>query len=101
MGLVARDAVRQDTPGCGVPLRRKEVAPVLPDEPRTEKGCRFRAVSQFPDLGEPANEEDCEHAESQCELVNAKAATVDARSEPMPFQAQHGSEARLRTVSAR
>ena len=91
VGLVARDPVRQKTPGRFVPLRRKEVAPVLPDEPRTEEGHGLGPACQFPEFGEPAGEEDCKHGESQRELVDAKTADVYARTETVAFQAQHGA----------
>jgi hypothetical protein len=81
--------VWQEAPGGGVPLRGKQVAPVLPDEPRTEKGHDFRSVCYSPDLGEPSHEEDGEDAESKRELVDAKATEVDARTETMSFEAQH------------
>jgi len=63
--------VGQKAPGRGVPLRRKEIAPVLPDEPRAEEGGELCAARQVPHLGEPAGEEDCENAEPQRELVDA------------------------------
>lgn len=84
---VTWDAVREQAPGRGVPFRRKEVAPVLADEPRAEEGGGLGAACQVPDLGEPADGEYCEHGESQGELVDAEAAQVHARAEPVPFQA--------------
>jgi hypothetical protein len=81
--------VRQEAPGGGVPLRGKQVAPVLPDEPCAEKGHDFRAVCYSPDLGDPSHEEDGEEAESKRELMYAKATEVDARTKTMPFEAQH------------
>ena len=81
--------MRQKAPGSGVPLGRKEVAPVLPYEPCAEKGRDFRAVCQSPELADPSHEENGEDAESERELVDAKSAEVDARTETMPFEAQH------------
>jgi CBS domain containing-hemolysin-like protein len=46
-------------------------------------------VSRF--AGETADEEDREDAESQRKLVDPQAAEVDARTKPMPLQAQHGA----------
>ena len=82
--------VRQETPRRGVPLRRKEVAPVLSDEPGAEESRDLGATRQFPELREPADKEDGEHAETQGELVDAEAADVDARTKPVAFEAQHG-----------
>jgi hypothetical protein len=79
--------VRQEAPGGGVPLRPEEVAPVLADEPRAKKGRGFGRTCQFPEFGDSTDEEECEDDEPQCELVNAKAAEVNARTEPVPFQA--------------
>jgi hypothetical protein len=87
--LVARDAVREEAPGRGVPLRRKEIAPVLADEQGAEKGRDFGATRQVPEFGKLAGKEHNEHAESQGKLMNADAAQVHARTEPVTFQAQH------------
>src|SRR6476620_1183698 len=80
VGLVARHPVRQEAPGRSVPLRRKEVAPVLPYEPGAEKGCGFGTTRQCPEPGETADEEDREEDESQRKLVDPQAAEVDART---------------------
>jgi hypothetical protein len=77
--------VRQEAPRCRVPLRGKEVTPILPDEPRAEKGRDFGAAGHFPEFGDSADEEDCEHTEAECELVDTKATEVDARTKPVPF----------------
>jgi hypothetical protein len=81
--------VRQKAPGGGVPLRGKEVAPVLPYEPCAEKGRDFRAVRQSPEFGDSSPEEDGEDAETKRELVDAESAEVDAWTKSMPFEAQH------------
>ena len=92
VGLVARHPVRQEAPGRGVPLRREEVAPVLADEPRAENGRYFGAAGQVPEFCDTARGEDREYAEPQRELVDAETAQVHARTEPVPFQAQHGAK---------
>ena len=69
--LVAGHAVEQEAPGCGVPLRREEVAPVLADEPRGEERGELRAARQVPRLGGPAGDQDCEDPEPERELVDA------------------------------
>jgi hypothetical protein len=83
--------VRQEAPTGGVPLRREEVSPVLADEPRPHQSRGFGTARQFPELSDSAHEEKREHGEPQSELVNAKAAEVDARAESMSFQAYHAS----------
>lgn len=83
----------QEAPGGRVALRRDEIAPVLPDEPGTEEGRDLRSARQFPELGDAACYEDREDHEPERELVDAKPADVDARTEPVPFQVQH--EARV------
>jgi hypothetical protein len=55
--LVDRPSVEQETPGRGVPLRRKEVAPVLPDKPRAEKDRGFGAARKSPDFDDRAHQE--------------------------------------------
>lgn len=95
MVLVARHPVWQEAPGRGVPFRRKEVAPVFPDEPHAEEGSDFGAAGQFPELGDSAGGEDCEHTEPEGELVDAKAAEVDARTKPVPFEVQHEAKVGL------
>lgn len=87
--LVDRHSVEQETPGRSVPLGRNEVAPVLPDEPRAEKDSDFGTARESPGFDDCAHQENGEHAEPQCALVDAKAAEVDARTKPMPFQTEH------------
>jgi hypothetical protein len=82
--------VGQEAPGRGIPLGRKEVAPVLPDEPRAEQGGDLGATRELPQLGDPAREEDREHGQAQCEFVDSEAADVEARAKSMPFEAKHG-----------
>lgn len=79
--------MRQKAPGRGVALRRKEVAPVLPDEPSAEQGRSFRAVCQVPEFRDSADEKYGEYGQPQCELVDAESAEIDARTQSMPFQA--------------
>jgi len=81
--------VGQQAPGGGIPLGRKEIAPVLSDEPRPEDGRNFRPVRQAPEFGDPADEENCKHAEPERELMDADSTEVDARTKPVSFQAQH------------
>ncbi len=84
--------MREEAPGRGVPLRREEVAPVLADEPGAKNGRYFGAARQVPEFGKTADEEDCEHTESEGELVDAETAQVHARTQSVPFQAQHGAK---------
>lgn len=79
----------QKAPRCGVALRGKEVAPVLPDEPGAEEGGDLRAARQVPRLGGPAHDEDGEDGEPERELMDPKAEEVDARTKPMPFEPKH------------
>ena len=79
----------QKAPGRGVPLRREEIAPVLPDEPGAEKGGELCAAGQVPRLGDPTGDEDEEDGDAERKLVDAKAEEVDARTKPVPFQAEH------------
>lgn len=81
--------MREEAPGRGVPLRRKEIAPILANEPGAEQSSDFGAACQIPELGNSADKEHCEHAEPQCELMDTEAAQVHARTEPVTFQAQH------------
>ena len=81
--------MRQKAPRSGVPLRRKEIPPVLSDQPGAEESCGLGAACQLPDLREAAGEDQCEHGESQCELVDPKPAEIHARAEPVAFQAEH------------
>ena len=81
--------MQQEAPGGGVSLRRKEVAPILPDEPGAEESRSFGTASQFPEVGEAAGEEHYEYRESERELVDAKAADEDPWAEPVPFEAEH------------
>jgi hypothetical protein len=83
--------VRQQAPSRGVPLRGKEVAPILSDEPRAEEGRELGSARQFPQLRNPADEKECKHAESKHELVNAKATEIDAETKPVTFDAKHGT----------
>ena len=92
--LIPRYAMRQEAPGGGVPLRREEVSPVLPDEPGAEEGRGLRAVGQFPESGDPAHQEHRQHAEPERELVDAEPAEVDARTKVMAFQAYDAAEGR-------
>jgi hypothetical protein len=81
----------QESPAGGVPLRREEISPVLADEPRPEESRGLGTARQIPELGHSADEEECEHGEPQCELVNPNTTEVDARTQSMPFQTQHWS----------
>ena len=81
--------MREEAPRRGVPLRREQIAPVLADEPGADDGRYFGAARQVPEFGKTANEEYCEHTQSEGELVDAEAAQVHARPEPVPFQTQH------------
>jgi hypothetical protein len=83
------DPVRQQAPRGSVPLRRKQVAPVLANQPCAEKGSDLGATRQLPELGNAAKQKNCEQTESQRELVDPQAAEVDARTKTMPFKAQH------------
>jgi len=86
---VARHAVGHEAPRRGVALRREEIAPVLPDQPRAEQGGTLGAAGQVPELSPPADEENPEHGESQRELVDPEAEHVDARTELVALQLQH------------
>jgi hypothetical protein len=86
--LVARHSVRQEAPGGGVSLRRKQVAPVLADEPGADEGRDLAARRQAPQFGDPTDDEDREHAQASGALVDAKTAEVDARAKPVAFKAQ-------------
>ena len=70
-------------------LRGEEVAPVLPDQPRPEEGGGLGAARQLPHFRDSAGDQNREDAESEHELVDPQPAYVDARAEPMPFQAGH------------
>jgi hypothetical protein len=85
----------EESPGRSVPLRRKKVTPVLSDEPRAKEGCDLRTARQFPEFAERTQGENGQHDESERELVDAKPADVDARTEPVPFQTQHGMKTRF------
>jgi hypothetical protein len=77
--------VRQKAPPRSVPLRREEIAPILPDQPGAENARQFGTTREFPEFSEPANNEDCEHGEAERELVDPQPAQVDARTESVPF----------------
>jgi hypothetical protein len=81
--------MRQDAPGGGVPLRGEQVAPVLADQPRAENSSDLGTARHLPELGEPARQQNREHAEAERELVDAKAAHIDAGTERVPFQTEH------------
>src|ERR1700758_905266 len=82
VALVARHPVGQEAPGGGVPLRGKQVAPVLADQPHAEEGRELGAARQMPELGDPPHEEHREHGEPERDLVDAKAADIHAGTEP-------------------
>ena len=99
VGLVPGHPVRQKAPGSSVPLGGEEVSPVLANEPRAEESRAFSAVRKSPEFGDPSEQEHCEDAESQDELVDAKSTDVDPGAKPMPFQAQHAPEGRHRQLA--
>ena len=56
-------------------------------------------MRESPEFGDPSDQEDCEDAEAQDELVDAKSTEVDAWAKPMPFEAQHAAEGRHRQLA--
>lgn len=72
--------MREEAPGSGVPLRRKQVAPVLANKPRSKEARDFGAMRQPPEFGDPADQEQCKHGEPKCELVNTESAQIDPRA---------------------
>lgn len=87
--LVAGDPVRKKAPRRRVALRRKEIAPVLADEPCSEESDGLGGACHLPELGDASREQHPEHAEPEGELVNANATEIDARTEAVAFEAQH------------
>ena len=51
-------------------------------------------MRQSPDFGDPSYEKNRKDPEPKCKLMDTKPAEVNARTETVPFQAQHAPDGR-------